>query len=128
MTAKSTPTNTKPATKPAVKPAVVAQEAAPKPTGNYSFGYNAKTNEYQIKGKLDLLDHTSTGKPVYVRIPGRLVEFKTSDGRTLRFSVYVDEITDVKPVAAESGAPAGVDAKEWAAFQQFKAFQASLGK
>jgi hypothetical protein len=127
MTAKNTPANTKTATKPAVKPAVVAQEAAPKPTGNYSFGYNAKTNEYQIKGKLDLLDHTSTGKPVYVRIPGRLVEFKTSDGRTLRFSVYVDEITD-EPKKAESGAPAGVDAKEWAAFQQFKAWQASQGK
>jgi hypothetical protein len=98
--------------------------------GGYTFGYNVKTHEWTIKGVAkpgEHIDTTPTGKPVYARNEPRLVEFKASNGRTLRFAVYVDELPQESDKAPEVSAPAGVSAQEWADFQQFQAWKRSQG-
>lgn len=113
-------------------PTEIKAESSKKVYGGYSFGYNATTHEWVLKGKADPkapLTQTSTGKPVYACVEGRYVEYVASDGRKLRYAVFVyEEPTKAEVKAAEASAPAGVDAKDWAEFQAFQAFKKAQGK
>lgn len=108
------------------------QEKPKKATGGYKVGYKAADNLLRIDvdvtpGKA--IDKTDTGKPVFARNEGRLHEIKTTDGRLLRVHVYVDEVLQEAPKAvATTSTPAGVSEDEWAAFQQFQAWQKAQGK
>lgn len=112
--------------KPAVKPQAAAPtgEAKPEISGGYEFAYNAKTQEFRITGTCKTaIKHTAAGKPIFAVNAGKYVQVETSDGRKLRYAVIVYEEPTVKPV--EAAAPSGVNAEEWAEFQEFKAWQAA---